>query len=195
MLTFLGATLLNIAAGEPFSPPQVLYIHFFVSAPFGIALGLDHATPGLMSRRPRPSTESIVNRGVKLTSVLVGLYMAIVMDAVIYFGKQHYHSVAVGSSIALTAFALMLVVAAYESRDISGSIVKRETFDNTRMIRTTIIELALAVAITQMDLFNRLLHTTPLKAGQFLLALAAAVLLLLLWELGKLLARRQDAAA
>ena len=35
------------------------------------------------------------------------------------------------------------------------------------------MEVALAVAVTQMDLFNRLLDTTPLSAGQFLLALAS----------------------
>ena len=53
------------------------------------------------------------------------------------------------------------------------------------------MEVALAVAVTQMDLFNRLLDTTPLTAGQFLLALASAVLLLVLWEVGKLVARRR----
>ena len=195
VLTFLGATLLNIAAGEPFSPAQVLYIHFAVSAPFGISLGLDQATTDLMRRRPRPSTESIVNRSVQLTAGLVGLYMAIVLDALIYFGKQHYHSTAVGSSIGLTAFALMLIVAAFESRGVTRSIIARETFDNARMNRTALIELALAIAITQMDLFNRLLGTVPLRHGQTLLALASAVLLFGLWELGKLIARRQGAAS
>src|SRR5207302_8816167 len=78
VLTFLGATLLNIAAGEPFTPPQVLWIHFFISAPFGVALGLDQETPGLMRRRPRPSSESIMTGSLKLTVGLVGLYMAIV---------------------------------------------------------------------------------------------------------------------
>jgi Ca2+-transporting ATPase len=193
VLTFLGATLLNIAAGEPFSPAQVLYIHFFVSAPFGIALGLDQATPGLMRLRPRSSTESIITRGVELTSGLVGLYMAIVLDALIYFGKEHYHSTVVGSSIGLSAFALMLIVAAYESRAVRRTVFVSRTFDNVRMNWTALAELALAVMITQMDLFNRLLGTTPLKVGQFGLALAAAVLLLALWELGKLLARRREA--
>ena len=136
-----------------------------------------------------------MTRGVILTSGLVGLYMAIVLDVLIYFGKQHYHSAIVGSSIGLSAFALMLVVAAYECRSVSQSVLERETFDNSRMNWTAVIELALAVMITQLDLFNRLLDTSPLKAGQFGLALAAAVLLLLLWELGKLVARRQDAAA
>jgi Ca2+-transporting ATPase len=190
VLTFLGATILNIASGQPFSPSQVLYIHFFVSAPFGVALGLDQATPGLMERLPRPSTESIVNRGVQLTAGLVGLYMAFCLDLLIYFGKQHYHSAIVGSSIGLSAFALMLIVSAYECRSVAGSALARETFDNAKMNWTAVAELGLAVMITQTDLFNRLLQTTPLTAPQFGLAVGSAALLLVIWEIGKLIARR-----
>jgi Ca2+-transporting ATPase len=191
VLTFLGATVLDIAAGQPFTPSQVLWIHFFVSAPFGISLGLDQETPGLMRRRPRPSSESIMTTGVKLTSLLVGLYMAVCLDALIFFGKEHYGSTAVGSSIGLTAFALMLIVAAFESRGLLLSVIASETFDNARMNRSGLIEIALAVMITQMDLFNRLLGTVPLRIGQFGLALASAALLFVLWELGKLIARRR----
>jgi P-type Ca2+ transporter type 2C len=43
-----------------------------------------------------------------------------------------------------------------------------------------------------MDIFNRLLDTVPLTAAQLSLALAAAVLLLVLWEVGKLPARRRS---
>jgi len=191
VLTFLGATLLNIASGEPFNSPQVLWIHFFVSAPFGVALGLDKETPGLMKRRPRPRDESIMNKSLLLTAGLVGLYMAIVLDALIAFGTSHYDSRAVGSSIGLTAFALMIVVAAYESRGIWLSTLTGETFDNRSMNLTALAEILLAVLVTQTDAFNRVLDTTPLKAGQFLLALAAAVLLFALWETGKLVARRR----
>jgi Ca2+-transporting ATPase len=200
VLTFLGATLLNIAAGQPFTPAQVLYIHFFVSAPFGVALGLDNASPGLMTLRPRPSTESIMTPAVTWTSGLVGLYMAICMDAMIAFGQHHWHSTAVGASIGLTAFALMLIIAAFECRSPWHTALTSETFDNRKMNWTALAELALAIMITQMDLFNRLLGTTPLRHGQFLLALASAVLLIGLWEGGKLIARRrleapsQDAA-
>ena len=190
VLTFLGATLLNIAAGQPFTPPQVLWIHFFISAPFGVALGLDQATPGLMARRPRPAGQSVMTTGVKVTSGLVGLFMAICLDALIDFGIKHYDSTKVASSMGLTAFGLMLAVAAYQSRSVTRSTLTSETFDNPRVNWTALAELALAVMVTQMDLFNRLLDTTPLKAGQFGLALASAVLLYVLWELGKLIARR-----
>ncbi len=133
--------------------------------------------------------------GVKLTG-LVGLYTAICLDALIHLGKSHYGSTVIGSSIGLTAFALMLVVAAYESRSTLSSTLTSATFDNSRMnwtalVETALVEIALAVLVTQLDAFNRLLDTRPLTAGQFGLALAAAVLLLGLWELGKLIARRQ----
>jgi hypothetical protein len=57
-----------------------------------------------------------------------------------------------------------------------------------------VAEIVLAVMVTQMDLFNRLLgHRLP-TAGPFGLALAAAVLQPALWEVGNLTSRRQTSA-
>src|SRR5947209_5473316 len=155
VLTFLGATLLNIAAGQPFSSAQVLWIHFFASAPFGIALGLDMESPGLMRLRPRRSDESLMNRSLLVPAVLVGLYMAVVSDALIAFGRSHYGSYAIGSSIGLTAFSLMIVVAAFQSRSATQTALAGGTFDNRVMNLTALAEIALALAATQLDGFNR----------------------------------------
>ena len=46
VLTFLGATLFNIAAGEPFTPAQVLWIHFFVNAAVRVRARLRPGDPG-----------------------------------------------------------------------------------------------------------------------------------------------------
>ena len=45
VVTFLMASILNIASGEPFSAAQILWINFLITAPVGIALGLDKETP------------------------------------------------------------------------------------------------------------------------------------------------------
>jgi P-type Ca2+ transporter type 2C len=55
-------------------------------------------------------------------------------------------------------------------------------------------EFVLAVLVTQMDGFRRLLGTTELDMRQFALALLPAIALLVLWELGKFLARRGRSA-
>ncbi len=44
--TSLDGMVLKIAAGQPFNPAQVLWIHFFISTPFGV-FGLDQTAPGL----------------------------------------------------------------------------------------------------------------------------------------------------
>jgi Ca2+-transporting ATPase len=54
-------------------------------------------------------------------------------------------------------------------------------------------EFALAVLVSQMDVFHRLLGTTDLNLREFGWALVPAIALLGLWELGKLIARRPAA--
>ncbi|MTD56450.1 cation-translocating P-type ATPase [Amycolatopsis pithecellobii] len=189
VLTFLGASLLNIAAGEPFSPAQVLWIHFFVNAAFGFALGFDRETPGLMRRRPRPRGESVLTPGLVTTIGLVGLYIAVSLLLLISFGEGAFGSLDVSRSIAFTAFAVCLIVAALECRSGTETVLTTTTFDSKQMNRALLVEGVLAVLVTQMDVFNRLLGTTQLNLTQFLLALAPAAGLLLCWEAGKLIAR------
>ena len=122
VLTFLGASLFNIAAGEPFTPAQVLWIHFVVNAPFGFALGFDRETPGLMSLRPRPRGESVLTKPVIVTVGLVGLAITVGLLSLIQLGKSHFGSVQIGQSIAFTAFALCLIVAAFECRSETDSV-------------------------------------------------------------------------
>ncbi|MFF9055451.1 cation-translocating P-type ATPase [Streptomyces erythrochromogenes] len=190
VLTFLGATVFNIAAGEPFTPPQVLWIHFVVNASFGFALGFDRESPGLMRRTPRPRGESVLTRPVLVTVGLGGLAITVVLLGLITLGTSRFDSVETGRSVAFTAFALCLIVAAFECRSETDSVLTASTFDSKQMNWVALAQFVLAVLVTQMDGFQRLLGTTEIDARQFGWALLAAVVLLLLWELGKLVARR-----
>jgi Ca2+-transporting ATPase len=191
VLTFLGATLFNIASGEPFNPAQVLWIHFVVNAAFGFALGFDHESPGLMGRRPRPRGESVLTTGVMITVGLAGLAITIGLLSMIKLGQSHYGSLAVGNSIAFTAFALCLIVAAVECRNETETVLTTATFDSKQMNWAMLAEFVLAVFVTQMDALRRLLGTTQLNLREFAWALVPAIVLLGLWELGKLIARRR----
>ena len=190
IITFLGASILNIAAGQPFSAPQILYINFLVNAPLGIALGMDKETPGLMDRAPRPRDATIMTRGLLTTAGLVGLLMAACTLALIHYGATHYGSAAIGSSMGLTAFSLLIVASAFQARSVTATSLAGETFDNRHLNWTALAEIVLAVLITQMDVMRRIFGTEQLTAKQWLLALLPALALFFLWELGKLIARR-----
>jgi P-type Ca2+ transporter type 2C len=194
VLTFLGATLFDIAAGQPFTPVQILWINFLVNAPFGVALGFDQETPGLMSRQPRPRGDSILTRGVMITCGLTGLFIAVANLVLIAVGKNHLGSIKIGQSMGLVAFCLMLVVAAFEARSETETVFDRDIFNSSRMNLIALLEIAGAFLITQADFMQRLLGTTRLTGGQWGLSLLAAVILLLGWEAGKWIARRRSAA-
>ncbi|MGN6378573.1 MAG: cation-translocating P-type ATPase [Gaiellales bacterium] len=195
VLTFLGASLFNIAKGEPFTAPQVLWVHFLISAPFGVALGFDAETPGLMQLHPRKRGESILTRPMMVTAGLAGLFMAVANLVMIEIGLHHYDSVATGNSIAFTGFALMLVVAAYECRSELASILTGDTFNSRRMNMIAAVETVGAVLATGWNFLNRLLGTTPLTTQQFGVALLSAIALFVVWEIAKALARRQPQGA
>ena len=161
---------------------------------FGVALGFDQQTPGLMNRHPRPRGEPILTRGVMVTCGLVGLFIAIANLALIATGKNHYGSVKTGQSMGLVAFSLMLVVAAFEARSDIETVFAVDTFNSSRMNLIALAEIAGAFLITQADFLQRLLGTAQLTAAQWGFAFLAAVVLLLGWEAGKWIARRRASA-
>jgi P-type Ca2+ transporter type 2C len=191
VLSFLGATIFNIAAGEPFTPAQVLWIHFVVNAPFGFALGFDQETPGLMARTPRPRGESVLTRPLLITVGLVGLAMTIAILSLIQLGQGHFGSVQVGTSMAFTAFAFMMIAAAFECRSETATVFTLATFESKQMNWAALGEVVLAVLTTQMDALRRILGTTDLSMKEFRWTLIPPLVLLGLWELGKLVARRR----
>ena len=165
VVTFLLASLLNIAGGQPFSAAQILWINFLITAPVGIALGLDKETPGLMVRKPRPRTDSIMSPAVMRTVGLAGLFMSVAIDVVIVYGKDQYDSVAIGSTMGLVGFSLMLVVAALECRDQTGSVLRTETFDDNTVNITVLVEVALALMIARGGALTSCSTPRPSPAG------------------------------
>ena len=145
IITFLGASILNIAAGQPFSPSQILYINFLVNAPLGVALGMDRQAAGLMRLKPRSRDATIMTRGLLTTAGLVGLYMAVFTLALISFGTTHFDSLPIGSSMGVTAFSLFIIVAAFEARAVTDTALTVNTFDNRNLNWTAAAEVALAV--------------------------------------------------
>ncbi len=194
VVTFLMASLLNIAGGQPFTAVQILWINFLITAPVGIALGLDKATPGLMEREPRPRADSIMSPAVITTVGLVGVFMSVAINLLIVFGQTQYGKVEIGSTMGLVAFSLMLVVAAFESRDEKTSVLRQETFDNKTVNITALVEVALAVLISAGVFLPSLLGTANLSDRQWLIGAVPALLLFVLWEIGKLIARKMEKA-
>jgi len=90
----------------------------------------------------------------------------------------------------MSAFAWFRIVCTHESRSVTASALTTSSFDCKQINYIAIGEVVLAFLVTEWDVLNRLLGTTHITLGERLLSWAPAIALLLLWELGKLIARR-----
>ena len=85
--------------------------------------------------------------------------------------------------------------AAILGADFAALMLTTDSFNSKQMNYAMLGEFVLAVLVTQMDVFNRLLGTVQINLCQFAWAFVPAIALLVLWELGKLIARRSAARA
>ena len=194
VLTFLGATLFNIAAGEPFTPGPGAVDSLLRQRAVRLRARLRQREPGAhaataaTARRVGADPERHDHRRPRRA----GHHHRPAVDD---RGRPApFGSVAVGQSIAFTSFALCLIVAAVECRHETGTVLTTATFDSKQLNWVMLGEFILAVLVTQMDVFNRLLGTVQLNLREFGWALLPAIALLALWELGKLIARRSAAS-
>jgi Ca2+-transporting ATPase len=123
---------------------------------------------------------------------LVGLFMSLAIDSLIVIGKNQYGVDEIASTMGLVAFSLMLVVAAFETRDERASILRQETFDNSTLNITAVVEIVLAFLIARGGLLTSLLGTAALSSTQWLFGALPALVLFIVWELGKAIARRRQ---
>ena len=146
-----------------------------------------------MEARPRPRGESLLTPRLMISVGLTGLFITVALLLLLSVGTEQFGSLEVARSVAFTSFSLCLIVGAVECRSETQTVLTPATFDSKQMNWTMLAEFALTVLVTQMDVFNRLLDTTPITLAQFGWALVPAVGLLVLWELGKLVARGAEA--
>ena len=76
IVTFLGASILNIVSGIPFLPLQTLWVNFTTQVFQSVGLGYGEPSEGLMERRPRKPEQPILTRADTRWFVVAGLVMA-----------------------------------------------------------------------------------------------------------------------
>ena len=186
---FVLAGIFDVADGIPLNPLQVLWINFAIDVPIAIGLGFDAATPGLMSRLPRPANASVLPRSLAIRLISAGLIMAITVLAVVAYGEDHYN-LAVALTMGVTTLSLCHVVAAITTRDSERSALSMNTFVNRRFTYLTILVIALTVLSTELGILQRILDTVSMTRDQWGISLLATGILLAVYEVAKLILGR-----
>src|SRR4051794_14054613 len=121
ILTFLGASILNVVSGVPFLPLQTLWLNFTTQVFQSVGLGYGEPGGGLMKRRPRKPEQPILRRADTRWFVTSGVVMAAAALAVAA-GAEHEHGAALARTMALTTFGIANLVFSLTTRDERHSV-------------------------------------------------------------------------
>ena len=189
---FIGAGIFGIADGAPLNPLQILWLNMVVDIPIAIALGFDRPTAGLMSRPPRPVGAPVLSRVDWVRLCVQGAVMTIGSLVAYQIGDAEADAGAeavVASTMLLTTLSLFHLAAGLLSRDPHGTIFDRDAIPGRAQLRRYGIALVAIVAVTGLELLNRVVGTTELSAGLWATAVAIALSLVVVEELVKLVLR------
>ena len=189
IITFLSASIFNIAGGEPLLPLQTLWVSFTMLSIQSVGLGYSKPAAGLMDRPPRPPGRPILTRGLIAWLAFAGLLMAIGTLAVIS-GAEQVHGLAIARTMGMVTFALFLLFFSIESKDQRDSAFSLDTFSDKTFLITTSGSFVLLVLSTVLGIFQTVMKTTRLDVRQWLICAAAALSIAAAAEIRKAVLRR-----
>jgi len=189
IITFLGASIFDIAHGEPLLPLQVLWVAFTTVTIQSIGLGYSHPAEGLMDRPPRSPSRPILSRGVLSWLVLVGLVMAVGSLSLVSWAQQA-HTLTTARTMGLVVFSLLNLFFSIEAKDTRESAFSLSTFSDRTFILTTGGSLFLIVMATILGPCQAILKTTTLDEDQWLLCAGVALSIIVVSEIRKVVLRR-----
>ncbi|GAA2909912.1 ATPase [Actinoplanes cyaneus] len=190
IVTFLAASIFNIAAGVPFLPLQTLWLNFTTQVFQSVGLGYGNAEPDIMKRPPRRADEPLLTNRLLGWLGLLGVFMGAVTLLVLWFAERD-KDVDVARTMGLTAFSLMNLLFSFTVRSDVRSVFSQETFGDRRFLITSGMSLAAIVLATELGLFQKILHTVSLDLGQWAICLAAALTVVVPTEIRKAALRRR----
>jgi Ca2+-transporting ATPase len=190
IITFLGASILNIVGGVPFLPLQTLWVNFTTQVFQSIGLGYGKFSVGLMEKKPRAIDEPILDRSLIRWLAVVGLVHGAVVLGILQWASDH-RTEEIARTMAVTSFGLMNLFYSFTVINDVRSVFSLDTFGDRRFVMASIASFVAILIGAQMDVMNRLLDTRPLDRDEWIICIAASLSIIVVSEIRKLLLRRK----
>jgi Ca2+-transporting ATPase len=185
---FLGAGIIGIADGAPMNPLQILWLNMVVDIPIAIALGFDRPTPGLMERPPRPVGTPVLSAANWVRLCIQGAVMTVGALVAYQIGDAQGDAV-LAATLLLTTLSLFHLAAGLLCRGPEETIFDREFLPDATQLRRYGVALLAIVAVTSLDVLQRIFGTTSLTFAQWSICVGLALTLVVVEEVIKLVLR------
>ena len=192
LIIFL-ATLAGLP--PPLTAIQLLWLNLITDGAPALALGLEKGDPDTMDQPPRPPSESIINRpmriGIAIQTVVI---TAVTLTAYLVGLNAHPDAPEYAETMAFVTLSFSELLRAFTARSERYPLLKIGLFSNQAMLYAVGASLLLLAAVVYIPFLQRVFDTVPLGLAQWelvlpLLSLPAVAAEVTKWFLSRTMAQ------
>jgi Ca2+-transporting ATPase len=177
----------------PLTALQILWINLVTDGLPGLALGVEPAERGTMTRPPHPPGENIFARGMGWHILWVGLLIGLIPLGLGYWGWSTGHPA--WQTMVFTTLTLGQMAHALSIRSTRESLLTIGLFSNKALLGAVALTLVLQLAVIYLPFLQRIFNTQALSPGILVLNLALSTVILVAVEFAKWIQRRTGVQA
>ncbi|MCX7812378.1 MAG: calcium-transporting P-type ATPase, PMR1-type [Pseudothermotoga sp.] len=174
----------------PLIPVQILWMNLVTDGLPALALGVEPAEPDVMRRPPRDPKEGIMSREVLRKIFIGGLLLSVLTLFVYGWALMEHDEIRLLRTMVFFTLCTGQLFHALNSKSLRHSLIKVGVKNNPRLVLACVVSFALLLAVIYVPGLQNVFGTATLAGHQLLVSVLAAVMIIPLFELVKLLERR-----
>ncbi len=159
----------------PLLPVQLLWINLVTDGLPALALALEPPEPGLMQRRPRSATESMLSRSVTLTILGQGALLAVVGMAAFSLSYEQESDLAHARTMTFCVLVFAELFRALAARSQRWTIWELGASTNWYLVAAVVVSIVLQVGVILLPLTQSIFHATSLTLAEWGMVLGLAL--------------------
>ncbi|MCL2107232.1 MAG: calcium-translocating P-type ATPase, PMCA-type [Oscillospiraceae bacterium] len=184
VISIFVATLMGFVL---FEPVHLLFINLITDSIPAVALGMEHAQPGLMERPPRGQKEGIFSGGLGIDVIYQGFLVA-ALTLISYFIVDSWHDHDFAMTAAFLTMSMCEIFHSFNMRSQRQSVFTLKKH-NTLLWGAMALSLILSLTIIYVPFLASIFSLKPLTVRELIVSLGLSISVIPIVECVKLLQR------
>ncbi len=175
----------------PLIPVQILWMNLVTDGLPALALGVEPAEPDVMKRPPRDPQEGIMSRDVLVNIFIGGILLSALSLFVYGWALMEHDQIELLRTMVFFTLCTGQLMHAFNSKSLRFSLFKVGIKNNPKLIMANLASFALLIAVIYVPGLQDVFGTASLTGKQLLVSLTAAIMIVPLYELVKVVRYRK----
>ncbi|MEW6425691.1 MAG: HAD-IC family P-type ATPase [Bacillota bacterium] len=175
-------TALIVLMPLPLLPAQILWLNLVSNGLQDVALAFEPAEKGIVDRPPRRRDEPVMSRLMAERLVIIGVVIAAGTLFTFTWSLNQGYVLGHARTVALTTIVLGQLFNVFNVRSETASIFRTRLLSNPFLFYSVVASIIAQITIIYVPAFQFVFRTTPLNAGDWAIAAAAATSVLMAVE-------------